>query len=438
MDPRDALAPALLGGDTAAVTWVAGSAIPFTDTFWNAAPLVPVSATTVFVGGAAAVNGTFQGVTSYFPSLGLEPVVLNALANTSLRNDGAYSPPTYTQPHSSTSAWQAAGTAVWNTLSGIAEVTGITKVVSVVWNAVQSAEAYLGEAVTVLSTDLGLGKLANQFVKGLEKIASAMEWALEQLVNYIITLVKQALAAIVDPIINLAQNYYSNLNSSLASGNAVQFANALDGPFFLLVLGLATAVEVALTLLTPIDLGPSFLVGLLIGLLISIALQSAATSGIVSALNGVTNFGGQMIRDVQGWVNTTSASANVKLPTRYNTEFSVFSAVASLAVVPFSIGLMGHAFGLTGEQVTVDPTVPAIAFALAIITLGFHIVFALDHVPIPLLILGMAFGTVAVLLTYKTLQGETSGLWRVMGDVDVGVSAIALGTTVYEALSETI
>ena len=378
--------------------------------------------------------GNLLTVTSELGTLGLPGNVLTALANVSLRNDGAYSAPQYQQPSSPPSGWDAVGAWIWNSVSGIA--SAVAHMVSVVWNGVIAAAAYLGEAVVALSNELGLTKLASQFVHALKTLASAMEWALEQLVNYIVTLVKEALAAIVDPIISLAQNYYSNLNSSLASGNAVQFANALDGPFFLLVLGLATAVEVALTLLTPIDLGPSFLVGLLIGLLIQIALKAAATSGVVNALSGVTNFGGQIVRDFQGWVNTTSASADVKLPTRYNQIASMFSGLAGLTTSPFVIGLLAKELGFAGGGGAADPLGPILVFALAVVTIGTHIVFAIDHVPIYLLIPSSILGVLSTIMSVRLLAKQTGGLWRLMAAVDAGVSAIASGVSVYEVLSE--
>jgi hypothetical protein len=50
-------------------------------------------------------------------------------------------------------------------------------IVSVVWNALTAAEAYIGEAGAWLSSHLGIGKLANQFASGLKTVASARSFA---------------------------------------------------------------------------------------------------------------------------------------------------------------------------------------------------------------------------------------------------------------------
>ncbi len=127
------------------------------------------------------LTGNILQVTPALGTLGFPRNVQNALANVSLRNDGAYSAPMYQQSQASTAWWQSAGAAVWNTVSGVALVTGFTKLVSVVWSSLQAAAAYIGEAAAAFSTLLGISKLANQFAATLKTITSAMEWALSTL-----------------------------------------------------------------------------------------------------------------------------------------------------------------------------------------------------------------------------------------------------------------
>ena len=384
---------------------------------------------------SGGVNGTFQSVTDQVGFLRLSPTVVHALANSVIPSQGFYGPPPYTSPPSSSgSSWGD----FWNAVTAIV-TNPLGTLVSLgegVWSYAVAAGVYFDQ-LAVEAVALA-GQMLSRTVAAIVYVGHEIANAFEAFLNDVILPALNALLSpIVDPIKSLAQNYYSSLNSSLVAGNAQASANALGGPFFLLALGLATAVEIALALITPIDLGPSFLVTLLIGLLITIALKSAETSGIVNVLNGVTSFGGQIIRDVQDWVNTTSASADVKLPTRYNAAASVFSLMASMAVLPFSIGLIGHALGLTGEAAAGNPTLPIIAFVLAVITLGFHIVFEIDHVPVQLLILGGAFGGTALALTLRNLyKGVNTGLWRLMEEIDALVAGAALGVTVYEVLSE--
>ena len=209
------------------------------------------------------LSGNLLTVTSELGTLGLPSNVLTALANVTIRNDGAFSPPKYQpQQQPSPSWWEQVDAAVGNTLSGIAEVTGITKVVSVVWNAVQAAEAYLGEAATVLSTDLGLDKLANQFVSGLKTLASAMEWAFDQLLNAI----KALIANLLGPPIRIIQRAFATLgedayegfataNSTGNPGNPTATALFLDGiaPLFLTMATIATLVAIAVGIALPVD-----------------------------------------------------------------------------------------------------------------------------------------------------------------------------------------
>jgi len=91
------------------------------------------------------------------------------------------------------------------------------------------------------------------------------------------------------------------------------------------------------------------MVTILVPLLIAISLAFSSTSGVVSALNSVDSFAAGVVRDIQSWVSGTSASADVKLPSRYNRLASLFSAVAALAVLPFSIGLLAKDLGYAGS-----------------------------------------------------------------------------------------
>lgn len=123
----------------------------------------------------------------------------------------------------------------------------------------------------------------------------------------------------------------------------------LSSNFFLIALGLGTATEIGLVLSTSFSLGAGFMVTILVPLLIAISLAFSSTSGVVSALNSVDSFAAGVVRDIQSWVSGTSASADVKLPSRYNRLASLFSAVAALAVLPFSIGLLAKDLGYAGS-----------------------------------------------------------------------------------------
>ena len=117
---------------------------------------------------------------------------------------------------------------------GWRDATTLTALVSVVWNWVQASEAYVAEAGSWLGSHLGIGQLVNQGWSTLKTVASAMEWAWDQLVTYIYTLVKAALAAVIDPIVNAAQSFDSTLGAAanatvtdVSSGGNVTPAHAM-------------------------------------------------------------------------------------------------------------------------------------------------------------------------------------------------------------------
>ncbi len=204
-------------------------------------------------------TGNILSVTAELGTLGLPANVRVAMANVTLQNDGAYAAPEYQQPPPSPSFWQSVGDAVWNTLSGIAN--DVTALVSVVWNAVQAAAAYVSEAASWLSSHLGLSKLASQFVSGLKTLASAMEWAWNQLLEAIRAAAQAILNAIVAPAERGVSAWATSINtpfsaawnSENSSGVTLAEANAIGSAFggapFLISLGIGAAVSVALTCL---------------------------------------------------------------------------------------------------------------------------------------------------------------------------------------------
>jgi len=248
-------------------------------------------------------------VTSELGTLGLPANVQAAMANGTLPNGGAYAPPEYQEPPPSPSFWQKVGDWVWNTLSGIANAIGVTKLISVAWNWIDAAGAYVLYAATWLSNHLGIGKLANQLANGLRTIASAMVWALEQLVSYLYGMVKAALALVINPIVKAASGIDSNVavagnstltdiekNGTVSTSHGLAWANSMV-PVVILGDALAVIVVVALTLITPFDLGANFLLTAFLTVLPTIA-QSAlgglphsisfSSSGVLSLESSLT------------------------------------------------------------------------------------------------------------------------------------------------------
>ena len=236
-------------------------------------------------------------------------------------------------------------------------------------------------------------------------------------------------------------SYYSGLNESMTARNATAFGQALSGPFFLLALELWAAVEIALAFVTPLDFGPSFLLSIIVGLLIAGVLEATLFSGALKASSVVTSVGSGMVRDFQGWVNGTYASADFRLPTRYNQLASMSFIVAAFAVLLISIGLLGNDLGVLGSGVR-NPVLPIVAFAFAMIAIGLHLAILLGNIslkqlPYPFILAGILAG-VSLVLSARVLPGREDGPWKTMAELDVVIGAVGLGVTIYEILSDII
>jgi hypothetical protein len=220
--------------------------------------------------GTGNLTGNLLDITSELGTLGLPANVMSALANVTLTNSGAYAPPKYEASSPAPSLWQAIGSAIWNTLSGIAEA--VTRIVSVVWNALAAAEAYIDEAAAWLSSHLGLGKIADQLASGLKMVASAMEWALDTLLAYL----RAAAAGIIDsalvPFDSLRATFAQSLNEAVDPTGPYAVWSVLGGPLFLLGYVVALAFEVVLFIIGLATLGASVLVNILVGALVGVGL----------------------------------------------------------------------------------------------------------------------------------------------------------------------
>ena len=243
------------------------------------------------------INGTFQLVTNQIASLGLAKAVVTALANATVTSNGLYTSPTSVvppPPPPSNGLWGA----LWNAVSGFTSwvVNGITLLASVVWTAA-----------------LAIANFANQIAQGLQAFAEnpigatvaalkvvgrALLAAAEWVANFIVSQIRALLNRIVQPILSSIASYVTGLNvkwsqawsSYNSSGQVTQatsnsIGSTFGGPPFLAGLGIAIAVTVALTVLTPLDFGPAFLVGIVIGVIAGAALASGVVKQAVASLS---------------------------------------------------------------------------------------------------------------------------------------------------------
>ncbi len=166
-------------------------------------------------------SGNFSGwlfsATQYLPSLGLSPVVVNLLANSSQTNDGAYGAPISTQP-APQPWWQIAASVIWNAVSGV--VAGL----SIIWNAAIATASYIADlAVAVASWAI---TALNQVTSVLRQVASAILSALAALAQAILSAAEAFLSAIFSPIEQAIASFASSASSALntAFGDIVGYA----------------------------------------------------------------------------------------------------------------------------------------------------------------------------------------------------------------------
>jgi hypothetical protein len=306
------------------------------------------------------VAGNLLEITSQLPTLGLPQPVLTALANTSIANSGAYSPPQWNKnwhpPPSS--GWSTIGSVVFNAVSGV--ISLVTTGASVVWNGLVAAEAYVATAAVWLYQHTGLNDLANQLAKGLRALVSAMEWALDQLLNYVLAAVKALISPIVsaadagltgyiDTLVTAVHPLWAEFNNSqaLSESGSDQFIDELFGTPFLIALALSTIIAIAFVILEVLSFGAGTVVTIVEGLLVS-----SAVTGLVA---GVSNLipsdllSTEMVSGAWDFFNLTGGGAHRSEPRVPNA-----GGVGNISSSTFGLllGIVGVA--LTGFQLYGD------------------------------------------------------------------------------------
>ena len=221
------------------------------------------------------VNGTLQGVTSQISFLGLDSQVVGALANRTTSSDGLYGVPESHSPPP-----QGPTGLNWNSVVAIVTnpAGALVSLVEYTWTLTVAVDVYLGDLVhEALAID---GQLLARELQVLQEVAKILVEALELLLSYILVLVKADMNIALLPITLLVSAYGQSLNSNvysalstLSNGNISRAASlgiweAMSGALFVIAMGIAIAVELALTLLAIISMGSSELVVILITILI--------------------------------------------------------------------------------------------------------------------------------------------------------------------------
>jgi hypothetical protein len=280
------------------VFWINVSASGYGNLSSEAAELTDLTGGLI-LNASGNYTGNLLIVTPYLSTLGLPANVRTALANATMANTGAYAPPTYQQPPGSPSPWQVIGSAICNTVSGVIS-TGVGAL-SAGWNTLVASTAYIAELGAKLLA-LGISLLANQFEKAVKAIASAMEWAINELAQWIIWEIEGAVGLVVTTVKDALSGYTNNILGAekkvlndISTGASVTSTYNDLARMYLSFLGLeslssdfATVLSVVGTVLQPVLqlLNPVTVVQDLGGLLSS-SLGPNSVSHFAGVLNGL-------------------------------------------------------------------------------------------------------------------------------------------------------
>ncbi len=378
-------------------------------------------------------SGSFTGwllnATGELDTLGLLPSVMAGLPNAIYVNDGAYGPPTSSSvaPTPPLSWWKVPFVWVWNSVSGV-----FTGAISVVWNAAIAAAAFVGDLAKE-ATDIGLS-LLSQVASNLRRAAQAIAGAFNALVDWVINhLVKPLLDAVLSPFFQADESYSRALNTtsttmytqvsdtgSPSSSTVGAFGTSFEGTLFLVGLALGATVEIALAVLTPLDFGPEFVVGLLL---------QAVGVGTRAATNGFGGVAAGLSAAAVWSVETAANETHIATAALRSVNWRTFALAFGLAASTVSLGLVT---GLMRDD-TLNPELVTIVFALGVVALGLDASSLIDHAPL-LEDLAIILGAIGVVLgVIHTIR--STAFVQVTAEIATGLAVAGLGAAIYHAAS---
>ena len=420
------------------------------------------------------LNGTFRDETQNLSSLGLNPVVMEALANGVWDSGGIFGPPvSYGQPPppSPPGCSNFVG-CVWNTVSGV--VIGIAGAIyGAVWTAVTAATQFLKQL------GAGLAHLAEDaeqaVVSVVTAVAAALEAALQALMTYLISLAKAFISALIG---TLGASFHNEISSWASSwktttgyidgyylGNQTDKSTAETqiwndiGNLLVVMLGLAAVLAIVTTVTAPLDIGADVVGTLVLGVL--------ATAFSLGAFGGYIGLPHSLLGDVAGsdfsyysWVSelffnltqsplNSSAALAIAVP-----DGDPFVAVAALfSALGLLVGMFAGVELVALASVRGNPSGGlAAAFMAAELTfagVGIAIASATDELTLPsscstsaertayqgdsnLAAVALGFATVSLLLLLLAIRLKvTTTLTLVSLAITAGVAVFSLANIVY-------
>ena len=404
----------------------------------------------LLVNTTGGVNGTLQDVTDELSSLGLNNAVLTTLATMTpeFNNSGvfglpvSYAIPTPPPPPTSCGGFGC----FFNSLAGVVSifgevVTGLVGIVGAVWTAVVQARTFFDFVAQ------GLEAFAENPVgatlSALTVVGSVLEAALQALLAFVEREVTALLATAFSPIINGIDSYVSNVNQaigiaygSVSKGDQVSpteasvVGMALSGSVFEIGLGIGAVLEVALVVLTPVDIGPSFLVTTLIGLVIGSLLETTSTTGMANQVGSPTGLDVTLLHSMQNYMNTTPPSQDANYSASTETWIEVLLLLSKLPTIMF-------AFGFLAASVYADesPVLPAIALGLLFVAIAVTLYLLTHPTPNQVLIdVALTISTLLFLIGVHTYQAQVGPQLKTLAGIDLLVATAVFGFSLYEFL----
>jgi len=340
-------------------------------------------------------------------------------------SEGLYGPPSNNYQPTTGGFW---GT-FWNAVSAVVTnpLGAALSLVDTVWNAGTAAFTYLNHLAheaAALGAEV-VARTAAAIVHAGQVIASA----LERFLSYLLQLVADLLEPVTQPISNSIKGYVWNVeaavgkaqndtttNGTLAPGDARAVWSALSGSVFLFALGLCAVVTIGLTILSSVDIGPSFVVDLVTALLIGTLVGVASQALISSVESAFTSVSSEPVYSLEGFFNSTvgteeSSGAPTFEAAAYSSSQSSWTTAALLvsACVEFQLAWPLDLFALLKDTERSSGLVGAviggtISLAFDITGIVLFIAGLTEPAPLALLILGLAVGIYSYVGAFGALQ----------------------------------
>lgn len=304
------------------------------------------------------LNGTFQDLTPFLPSLGLNPAVMAALPNVAVVNGGIFGiPVSLVQPPPPPPPSCSGFGCVWNTVSGVVTafvnvvVDGVEGLAGIVWDAVTAAAVFFEAAAAGLSVIAEAAVSAA--VSALKAVASALEQALAALAAFVLAEIETLFQAAFAPVLQSVSAYLSSVASDLArlyadapTGDSYAFWRDVAGSLFLGLLAVSAVIVIALEIANVLSAGSDFVIEDLVILFVTVVI--AAVLSVVLAPSLVGLVGASLSHAIEGLVNVTMRPAltgqwSCSWQKGWDAVSTPIGDLLDLVGLPFSVALLSGA-----------------------------------------------------------------------------------------------